>query len=336
MMKLMRYAAPIVAGLLMWGCASDNAQNRESMPVDPVVNVELAPIRQRTIPVEIVVDGQTDVLDRQMIVSPIDGTVVSLMVKIDSDVHLGDTLALIRSRDSEASIAGARRLLEEATTSRQRNDARRALQLAEENQQVIPVIAGRSGVVVNRIISAGQTVQANSELLELVDLSTLDFVAYVPLSELTQVAVGQQCRVDFPAIPDRTFSGEVAAVGVQSDQGSQSLPVRIEFDEPALQTSSKISVGMMGTASITVGEHPNVLVVPASALLRDDINNTYTIYTVGSDSLARQVPVEVGIFADSIAEIAGPSLHAGQSVIIKGNYEVSDSTRVRVEAGHQQ
>ncbi len=336
MKKLAIATAISIVGLLIWGCGGDSAGKEEISPPDPIVGVEIAPILQRTVPVTIVVDGSTDVLDRQTVVSPIDGTVLSLSVEVDTKVKVGDTLALIRTRDSEASISGARRLLAEATNAVQRDDARKALQIAEEGQHVVPVLAGRNGVVVDRMVSAGQTVLANSELLRLIDLSTLDFVANIPLQELSRVTVGQRCLVRFPSLADRSFVGSVASLSVQSDQGNQTAPVRIDFDSPATATTSALSIGMMGTATIAVGEHSDVLVVPVPALLRNDIENTYTIYKVDADSLARAVPVTVGVVDDSLAEVASPLLHAGESVIVKGNYEVSDSTRVSVEMKRRQ
>lgn len=336
MKKLMRCVTPVVVGMLIWGCGGNNTQNEDSAPPDPVVSVEVAPIVRETMPVKLVVDGNTEVLDRQTIVSPIDGTVLSLSTEVDAEVKAGDTLALIRTKDSEASISGARRLLAEAVTPRQRDDASKALKIAEESQQVVPIIAGRNGVVVDRMVSAGQTVLVNSDLLQLVDLSTLDFVANVPLQEIASVAVGQHCRINFPSLSGHEFAGNVAAVSARSDRGSQTAHVRITFDSATLHATSAIRVGMMGTASIRVGEHADVLAVPLAALLRDDINNAYSIYTVGPDSLARAVAVTVGVVNDSLAEVASPLLHAGQSVIIRGNYEVSDSTCVTAKTKGRQ
>jgi membrane fusion protein (multidrug efflux system) len=326
------YLASFLMGLFVWGCNDNTPKNEDAALHDPVVSVQVALIVRKTLTVALVVDGVTDVRDRETVMSPIDGTIVSLSVEVGATVDASDTLAVIRTRSSEASISGARRLLEEAATPRQRDDARRAMQVAEENQQVVPVVARRHGVVVDRMVSIEQAVTTNSDLLQLVDLSTLDFVANVPPQDLTRVKIGQSCLVRFPSLPDRSFAGTVTAVSAQSDQGSQATPVWISFQPQASVAASVLRMGMMGTAAIKTGERPDVLVVPVAALLRDDINDTYTIYTVGADSLARKVLVTIGIVNDSLAEVAAPSLRDGEFAIVKGNYEVSDSTRVTIEA----
>jgi multidrug efflux pump subunit AcrA (membrane-fusion protein) len=163
------------------------------------------------------------------------------------------------------------------------------------------------------------------------DLSTLDFVANVPLRALSEIRVGQPCEVKLLSTADGKYSGRVVSISAQSDPGSQTVPVRIQFEPNKSDPDPAPRIGAMGVANITVGHHREVFVVPTSALLRDDINDTYWIYTITPDSLAREIPVKVGVIADSVAEIAAPGLSDGQAAIIQGNYEVSDSMRVTVE-----
>jgi RND family efflux transporter MFP subunit len=189
---------------------------------------------------------------------------------------------------------------------------------------------------VQKMVSDKQSVTANTVLLQVVDLATLDFVANVPLQDIPHLKAGQPCRIHFLSMPDSTFQGSVAAVSAQSEAGSQAAPVRISFLTPVKEIESILRIGMMGTVDIVTGVKKDVLVVPRSALLRDDITGTYTIYTVDPDSLAIAIPVTVGVVNDSLAEVSAPSLTEGEPVIVQGNYEVTDSTRVTLEGGSQQ
>ena len=85
---------------------------------------------------------------------------------------------------------------------------------------------------------------------------------------------------------------------------------------------------MGGVASIVTGRHPGVLIVPKSALLRNDETDTYTVVVATADSLARILPVEVGARTDSTAEVAGKGLLPGMRVVVEGNYALADSTRI--------
>ena len=328
--------ALLLLGSLIGGCGGSETQEQNTASPDPVVSVRTATVQRMTMPVIVSVDGFTDVLDREHVTSPIDGTVVSLIAEVGDPIRIGDTVAVLRTRDSEAAFAGARRLMEQAKTPQQRDNAHRAMDIAHEAEQLVSVVAGRSGVVVTKTSSAGQTVTADTELLELVDLSTLNFAASVPLADLALVKLGQTARVSFTSLPDRDFGAVVTAVSAQSDPGSQTAAVRLRFTDTSQIGRSFLRVGMMGSAVITVGKHDSVLVVPPTALLRDDLSDSYTIYTVTSDSLAHLVPVTVGVVTDSLAEVSSPILHPGDKVIVEGNYEVADSTRVTVTAGENQ
>ncbi len=317
---------------LVSGCGDSSEEKDPSQPVS-VVTVRVAPVTRGNLDVTLQVNGQTDVLDRVNFVSPIDGTITALNAEVGSSVKNGDTLAVIRTRDTEASIAGAQRLIDEAVSDQQRREAEKAMQVARESQQLVPVIAHGHGEVVQKDVSVGQTVTANTVLLQMVDLSTLDFIANVPLRDITRVKVGQRCKIRFPVLPGREFPGSVAAVSAQSETGSQASLVRITLDIPSREIESALRIGMMGTAEIITGELKNALIVPRVALLRDDITDTYTLYKVNRDSLAIAVPVQVGLIGDSLAQISGPLLDTGQAVIVEGNYEVSDSMRVTVKNG---
>ncbi len=325
------YILQLLIGLFVLGCSNDTPGNQDPAMPDPVVAVQVAPVEQRTMPENLTVDGVTEVRDRETVISPIDGTILKLYAEVGDSVDDGDTLAIIRTKNSEAAISGAQRLLSEASAPNQRAEAEKMMQIAEDNEQIVPVTAGLSGVVTERMVSSGQAVAAYADMFQVVDLATLDFMANVPLKDLPNVNVGQACHIRFPALPDQNFSGEIVSISARSDRGSQTTPVRIGFRSGA--SGSILRVGMAGTAEIAIDAHPKVLVVPTVALLRDDINQTYTIYTVGADSLARAIPVTTGIVNDSLAEVSSPSLHPGDLVIVKGNYEVSDSTRVKIESG---
>ncbi len=333
MNQIEKAALPLLLTFFLWSCSGDNSQSDNALPPDPIVAVQVSLVARQTLPVNITVDGITDVRDRERVVSPIDGMVLQLSTEVGATVNSGDTVALIQTRDSHAAIVGAQRILDAATTDQAREEGRKAMQVARESQQVVPVLASRSGVVVDKMVSSGQVVSANADLVQIVDLSTLDFVARIPLQDLPRISAAEACLVRLQALPGQTFSATVKAMSAQSDRDNQTAPVRIDLPSLPAKLKKSLRVGMMGTASITVGQHPDVLVVPIQALLRDDIRNTYTLYRVGPDSLAHAELVDVVATNDSLAGVSSPSLREGMAVIVKGNYEVSDSSHVTIEVG---
>ena len=92
---------------------------------------------------------------------------------------------------------------------------------------------------------------------------------------------------------------------------------------------------MGGTAGIITGIHKNALLVPRSAVLRDDEKKSTSVVIVTPDSLALSVPVDAGAATDSIVEVRSDVLKKGMMVITEGNYAIADSTRVIVNSRDQ-
>ncbi len=323
-----------MSGFLIFGCGGGSKNSDE--PVAAVtLAVSVEPIRTGTVEETVSATGETAVTDQQTIVSPFEGTVVSISVQPGETVADDQEVAVIRTRDSEASIAGAKRLLADAKIEAQKETARRALKVAEANQQLVPIVAQQKGTVADKMVSAGQAVAQGAELLRLVDLSTLDFVAAVRLADIGSINVGQKCRIEFPALPDKNFPGAVASIEPQSDITSQAVPVRINFAQSSTEIEKTLRTGMRGIAAIITGVRKDALLVPQAAVIRDDITGMHHIFTISPDSLAISVPVSTGVRIDSLIEISGPGLKAGMGSIVNGSYEAADSMRVTITGAPQ-
>ena len=167
--------------------------------------------------------------------------------------------------------------------------------------------------------------------MSVVDLTSLTFVADLPLSNLPQVKPGQTGTVTFPFLPGELWKVRIEAMYPRADGQSQTAKVRLRFTGDPAAHGTSLSAGMAGVARIVVGIHQNVFIVPRAALLRNDETGTTTIVTLTSDSLAKSIPVILGITTDSTVEVRGEGLTAGMSVIVEGHYALADSTKVRVE-----
>lgn len=319
----------IVGGIFTTGCGGASKDPDDPAP-NVILAVEAAPIKTGTVDETVSAIGRTAVADKQTIVSPFAGTIVSVSVQPGTTVSRGEEVAVIRTRDSEASITGAKRLLADAKTEAQKETAQRALEVAQANQQLVPIIAQQRGTVADKLVSAGQAVAEGAEILQLVDLSTLDFIAEVRLADIGPIKIGLTCRIEFPSLPDRKFSGTVAAIEPQSDISSQTVPVRISFARTSEEIERNLRTGMRGIAEIITGVRKDVLLIPQAAVIRDDITGSYHIFTISPDSLAISVPVSTGVRIDSLVEVSSPGLKAGMCVIVDGSYESGDSMRVTV------
>ncbi|HTR98236.1 MAG TPA: efflux RND transporter periplasmic adaptor subunit [Bacteroidota bacterium] len=313
----------------MAGCTRHQAEEDEGegAPVIPVVAVKTAPVTRGNIDIVVTATGTTDAVRKEKVVAPISGVLIALKVLEGTPVRKGDVVAVIQPKETRAAITGAESLLRDATTDRERAEARRAMELARRGANNLEVRATTDAVVASRSVTEGELVAEGADLVTLVDLGTLDFIADVPLQDVDRVHRGQRAAIAFQSLPGRRFNATVDAVNPRTDAQSQTVRVRLAFAGLG-SARALLRTDMGGVASIVTGVHPGVLIVPKAAVLRNDETDACTVVIATPDSLSRVVPVVVGARTDSTAEVSGNGLAPGVRVIVEGNYALADSTRI--------
>jgi len=312
------------------GCKRQNMEDEETQGSFPVVSVHAEKIIREDIPVSITVTGKTDVLKKEKILSPTSGKIVSLNVLEYQSIHEGDIIAIVRSKESQAAIDGARTLIQSAESQKQKAEAEKALALATEHESNTVLRSPISGIISSRNVTEGEFVPENSELFTIIDPSTIYFVADVPLHDIDQIHVGQSSRIRFSTNRDIEFDGTVDAMSPQSDLESQTVALRIRFAHLSSEMQQKLRPDISGTATIVTGVHRNAFLIPKSALIRNDETNSYFIVTVLQDSLSQTIAVHVGASTDSTVEIMNNELRPGMMIVTEGNYTLADSTKVTI------
>ncbi|HEY6951852.1 MAG TPA: efflux RND transporter periplasmic adaptor subunit, partial [Bacteroidota bacterium] len=194
--------------------------------VKATVSVKTVLISEGNAVVSVSAFGKTDALKKEKIYAPIAGRIISLKAFEGTEVKKGDVLALIQTKESQSAILGAESMVQTARTPEQRAEAEQMLRLARSTQNSVSILARFDGVVASRSVSEGELVAENAELLTVIDLSTIDFVADVQLRDVASIRVNQQSTIRFQSLPDRTFPAVVEAVSPQSDPQNQTVKVR--------------------------------------------------------------------------------------------------------------
>jgi multidrug efflux pump subunit AcrA (membrane-fusion protein) len=307
--------------------AGEETEGQSAAP--PVVSVKISRAYRGTLDESVVATGKVDVIRRQKVISPVSGTLVSLKALEGMTVQRGAVLAVIRPREAQTSITGAEALLQNARTDAERQEAQAALDLANSTQNMVSVRSVFRGVVAARNVTEGELVAENAELMTVIDLSTIVFVADVPLQDSPRVRKGQHAMLEFQSLAGEEYPALVDAVYPGSEAQSQTVGVRLTLKDTREAARRLLKPSMMGMCRIITGVHRDVLIVPKGALLRDDEHDTYAVVVVHPDSIARLVSVAVGVTTDSTAEIRGTGIDAGTPIVVEGNYALPDSTRVR-------
>ena len=150
---------------------------------------------------------------------------------------------------------------------------------------------------------------------------TLTVTTDVVESDLPAIKTGQAASVTVTAI-GADLGGTVTAISPTastSQSGVVSYPVTITIkDAPA-----SARAGMSADVTITTASATNVLVVPASALQGSTGN--YSVLVLAADGTTTNVPVEVGLVTNSMAEIKS-GIAEGTNVVTGTTAELVGTT----------
>src|SRR5512145_743838 len=102
-----------------------------------------------------------------------------------------------------------------------------AIEQSGEPRRLVTVVAPRSGVVVNRGVTVGTSVDPSTTVLTIADLSQVWVLAEVPESNIPSVRVGTSTELDFPASGRTPFKSRVDFVYPTLTERTRTLRVRL-------------------------------------------------------------------------------------------------------------
>ena len=143
-----------------------------------------------------------------------------------------------------------------------------SLERAKRNLAYATITAPVSGIVVERAVDVGQTVAASMSTPRLFtianDLSEMQILAPVDESDIGQIKEGQSVRFTVKTYPERTFTGSVRQVRLQSttEQNIVNYTVVIAVKNQ----DGKLLPGMTATVEFVVASVADVLKVANAAL----------------------------------------------------------------------
>jgi cobalt-zinc-cadmium efflux system membrane fusion protein len=157
-----------------------------------------------------------------------------------------------------------------------------------------------AGVVVQKLVSPGMLIQAGSTVCFMIsDVSTVWVQGHIFDRDLPAVRVGDTVEETNPSF-DGNFRGTVAYIGAFVDPATRTTPVRIVTQNP----KGLLKKDMFVEAAIRTNSRSNIMVVPVSAVLRDDKNEPMVYVQVEPGKFAQR-PVTIGTEQDGLVAIAG-------------------------------
>jgi cobalt-zinc-cadmium efflux system membrane fusion protein len=184
---------------------------------------------------------------------------------------------------------------------------------AASAQQVEGVIrAPISGTLVERLITPGQLIQAGTtQAFTIADLSKMWVMANVFPSDLSRVTIGERAEITTSASPV-AFPGTIDYVAALVDPNTKATSVRIVVPNPSYTLKRDMYVNV---AIHSRGQDTGLL-IPASAVLRDEDNQPFVFVDKGSGRYQRRTIVLGARVGDNYPVSSG--LVAGDRIVSEG------------------
>ena len=188
-------------------------------------------------------------------------------------------------------------------------------QAEEQGTAINTELAVRSpitGVIVQKLVSPGQVIQAGQTACFMVsDVSTVWVQGHVFDRDLPTVRIGDTVDQTNPAL-GRSFHGTISYIGSFLDPDTRTTPVRIVTQNPG----GILKKDMFVEAVIHTGSQGNTIVVPVSAVLRDDKNEPIVYVQMEPGKFAQRQVAIAGQQRGLIAIASG--LKVGETVVSDG------------------
>jgi RND family efflux transporter MFP subunit len=340
------------------GCSKKGGA-ADAPKVRPPPLVAVAPVALRDVDVEVSAPVDLRPIAQADVGSKTLGVLDAVLVDRGDAVRRGQLLALVRPSDLPDQLEAARGTLAQtqAALALARTNHERAKQLApsgvvsqQELQQAASVLASAEaaqaasqaqvasfatrlgelrieapmdGVVAARRLDPGALVgpATGGAIMTIVRTDPLRVFIGVPERQAALVAVGKVAHLEVDALPGKRFEGRVVRVAPTLDAATRTLDAEVQLPNP----TGELRAGMFGRGAIVVGMHPQVPVIPPTALRLTA--GKASVFVVKEGKVARR-SVVLGVDHGDWLEVAS-GLAAGEEIVVAGIDDLADGAAVR-------
>ena len=240
--------------------------------------------------------GKFQYKENRSVNAEVSGEVVEIVNDEGALVSDGSTIIRLESDNVTDSVQSA---------SDNVKDAQISLENQYENLEDYTVKSPINGTVIEKLVKAGDTIDAGAKLCTIYDLSYLKMTMNVDELDINKISVGQDVTITADAVEGKTFAGKVTKINMAgtTTNGVITYPVEVQIDNP----DEDLLPGMNVSTEIVVSQADDVIAIPVGAVTR---GNMVLVKTGANSSEDPSIPegyeyveVETGISNDSYVEI---------------------------------
>lgn len=312
------------------------------------VPVEIHELEPRTFRDVIKTTGTVEALHDATISAEVGGRVESIAARGET-VAQGERVAGINDRLLQTSLESARaqhRLARETFQRQealyrdsiisaaeydnalaQRDQAEAQLEQAREQLDNARPRSPFAGRIEERFVEQGEYVSPGQALVRVVNTNRVKVTAGVPERYMADVREGSEVDVRFRSSRDSLVRSTVTFAGRTVDADSRTFPIEIALSN----SGGMLAPAMIADLFITRTVLQNVLVVPQSAIVRDESDqpSVFVVDRSGEAPVALQRPVSLGPSANGLTVVES-GLREGDELLVAGQSQVTDGDPIRI------
>jgi membrane fusion protein (multidrug efflux system) len=343
--KLRRHAAgPVLALILLAGCQPEEAAEGEADNEVAAIPVETVLPSRGTVKAMYTGTAPIEAFADATVIAKVGGEVLAILAEEGDEVRRGQILARLdgdrlrlEKEQAEAQLRKLRGdyqrnvdikdkgLISEGDFEKIRYEME-ALQatfdLARLELDYTEIRAPIDGVVSERVIKLGNTIDVNAEVFKITSLEPLVSYLHVPEREYRRIDAGQPATIEVDALAGVRFAATVARISPVVDPATGTFKITIEVSDE----ERRLKPGMFGRVSIVYDSRPNALLIPRSAVIEEASESAVFVVVDGKAEKRhiRTCYAEAG----SIEILDG--LDEGDEVVVVGQTNLKSGSTVSI------
>lgn len=297
----------LLVGLLVGSCHSSSTGTSADEP-EVRTPVSVTTVSHMPLNEYLELNATSTFMQRNFVKSNLNGYIQKSNIQFGDYVQKGQPLFVLKTKEANA-IGNAVNQLDSSFNFSGVNTIR----------------SDASGYVMQVNHQPGDYVQDGEQLAVISDSKSFMFVMNVPYEDKPYVSLGKQVQVILPdnEVLDGTISSSMPLIDSVSQTQSYSIRVKAPHTIPQ---------NLIAKVKILKTSVTDAQTLPRPSVLSDQTQTRYWVMKLINDSTAVKVPVKTGIEKGDTIQILSPQFSSDAKILSAGNYGLSDTASVIVEA----
>jgi len=251
--------------------------------------------------------------------------VLSAQLKQAKAMYSSDSLSYVQQKELESVNGISKVALEQARFKMEASNANMELLQARVAKLRIKAFIG--GLLDARSFDSGAYIPAMSNFGHIVDVTSVKVKIDMAERYAGLIDRDKAVQVTFDAYPGLIIDGKIKYIGSIIDPKSRTFPIEVYMDN----RDERMKPNMMVNVHILLYRKQNEIVIPKDAII--DEGNFQAVFLQEGDLAIKRTVLIGDVYKENA--LISEGLKAGDILIITGNRDLVDSSRVRVIDGEK-